>query len=32
VESAVTHRIIVLRAGEIIELEWVSSDFQPRGQ
>lgn len=32
VESAVGHRIKVLRAGEIIELEWVSSDFQPRGQ
>jgi serine protease Do len=32
VESAVTHRIIVLRAGEIIDLAWVSGDFQPKGK
>jgi len=29
VESSVTHKIVVLRAGEVIELGWVSSDFQP---
>lgn len=32
VESAVTHKIKVLRAGEILELAWVSSDFQPKGK
>lgn len=29
VESTITHRLQVLRAGEIIELRWVSSDFHP---
>lgn len=28
-QSSVTHKIKVLRAGEAIELAWVSSDFQP---
>jgi serine protease Do len=32
VESVVTHKITVLRAGEIIELGWVSGDFQPKGK
>jgi len=29
VESSVTHKIKVLRAGEVIDLAWVSSDFLP---
>ena len=32
VQSTVTLHIRVLRAGEIIELRWVSSDFQPTHQ
>lgn len=32
VQSTVTHNIRVLRAGEIIDLRWVSSDFQPTQQ
>jgi hypothetical protein len=32
VESIATHLIRVLRAGEIIELKWVSSDFQSTRQ
>ena len=32
VESTVTHRIRILRAGEIIELNWESTDFQPTNQ
>jgi serine protease Do len=29
VNSTVTHVIKVLRAGEIIELRWISKDFEP---
>ena len=32
VQSTVTHSIKVLRAGEIIDLHWVSSEFQPTTQ
>jgi len=32
IESTVTHDIQVLRAGEIITLRWVSSNFQPARQ
>ncbi len=32
VNSTVTHNIKVLRAGEIIELRWISKDFQPTQQ
>ena len=32
VQSTVTHNIKVLRAGEIIDLRWISSDFQPTRQ
>lgn len=32
VESTITHRLKVLRAGEIIEVRWVSSDFHPTNQ
>jgi len=32
VQSTVTHNIKVLRAGEIIDLRWVSSNFQPTRQ
>ncbi|MCD4709800.1 MAG: trypsin-like peptidase domain-containing protein [Bacteroidales bacterium] len=32
VQSTITHQIRVLRAGEIIELRWVSSEFQPTRQ
>ena len=28
VQSSVTHKIKVLRAGQVIELAWVSSDFK----
>ena len=32
VQSTITHQIRMLRAGEIIELRWVSSEFQPTRQ
>jgi DNA-binding transcriptional ArsR family regulator len=32
VQSTVTHRIRVLRAGEIVELRWISREFQPQVQ
>jgi serine protease Do len=32
VQSTVTHRIRVLRAGEIVELRWISREFQPEVQ
>lgn len=32
VQSTITHRIKVLRAGEIVELRWISKEFQPQVQ
>jgi serine protease Do len=32
VHSTVTHKIRVLRAGEIVELRWISKDFEPAVQ
>jgi type II secretory pathway component PulC len=32
VESTVTHQIKVLRAGEILDIRWVSSDIGSPGQ